>query len=117
MFQNIRREQTQKMVTVRMDAPIHTALAKLRFSREAPSVNKLAIWAILDYIFRDEQAFDTLMKSYGFENHEELLNYLKEVYGYTHELGKYSVLSSLQTAVNPALETPTEGNENVTSIA
>jgi len=107
MFQNIRKEQTQKMVTVRMDAPIHTALAKLRFSREAPSVNKLAIWAILDYIFRDEQALDTLMKSYGFESQDELLTYLSGVYSYAHE----------QTDVNPVLEIPTEGSENVQSLA
>ncbi|MDD3472903.1 MAG: hypothetical protein PHS86_08980 [Syntrophaceae bacterium] len=104
----MRREQTQRMVTVRMDAPIHTALGKLRFLKEAPSVNKLAIWAILDYIMRDSNAFDTLMKSYGIDSKDELLSYLSAVYGYSSPEENPNVVFS---------ETFKEEIRNVQSIA
>lgn len=82
MFDTIHRKQTVKVVTVRMDEAIHAALKKLRFTKEAPSVNKVAIWSLLDQILAHEEAFVALMQNYGFESPDELREYLSAIYDY-----------------------------------
>ena len=116
-IQKLHRDQSQKMITVRMDEAIHAALGKLRFSKEAPSVNKLAIWTVLDYIFRDETAFNTLMQGYGFETQDELIDYLSLVYGYAKEEPLEYGVKTLGTDQETTVETFTEEVGNVQSIA